>query len=411
MKQHTPQQKIERARMRLVTDFPFFGSVFFRLNVHEDPDCSTAWTDGESMGYNPEWLGKWSIEQIVGVFTHEILHVVCKHHLREELSPIYKDKHRKCNVAMDYAINPVVETTAGMALPDNCLIDMQKWPDELWEDIFNQLPDQPPCPVCNDTGTGPNGESCPCSDGMIGEVRPYKQGKASKAQKDQAANEVDQWVTAAGLKAKNAGRLTGGQEAMIKKILTPTVYWQDELQFICEDITRDDYTWTRPNTRYMGAGCYLPSMHGTRSVDMLFFVDTSGSLDDTMLAQIMAEVRNIIEHFNIRVIVVYWDTKYKGHEIFDPEEVADPSWGLTAKGRGGTSFGDVLDWMDSELDELEVVPEAVIFFSDLECSNYPKDEPELPWLWCQVPDGGRFNDNYLHHLPDWGRHVRIPIGS
>lgn len=423
MKQFTPAQKIEQARLVLVTEFPFYGSVFLRMNIVEDPSCPTAWTDGVSIGYNVEWLGKWTVPQILGVLAHEILHIMLKHHLREKCDSRYTASHNKWNKACDYALNPMVKHTPGMELPDGVMLDEAKYGDSLAEHIFALLPDEPVCPDCGGSGDkgNPQGgkggnppEPCPCHEGMIGEVRPLPgkdgKGNAGHAEKDAASNEIDQWVNAAGLKAHNAGRLGGREQALIKRIMAPVVNWQDELQFICEEITRDDYTWKMPNRRYMQQGVYLPSMYGTRTVDMLFFIDTSGSLDAAQLAQIMAEVRTIISTFHIRVIIVYWDTGFRDIEIFDENDILDPGWGLNVQGRGGTDFTSVLDWMDENLDELEITPEAVVFFTDLECRNYPNHEPDLPWVWAQVPDcSGMFEHRYLQYKPDWGSHVTVPI--
>lgn len=417
MRQFTGPEKIEQARLLLVTEFPFYGSIFLRLNVHEDLTCGTAWTDGEAIGFNPVFMGKHTILQILGVFVHEILHVILKHHLRGDINPAFHENFMKWNKACDYSLNPMIVKTPGMDLPPGCLVDLKKWGDSLAEHIFEQLPDEPKCPKCG--GSGQQGQPqpgqgqgtpCPCQDGMIGEVRPYKDGKANAAERDQAANEVDQWVNAAGMKANNAGRLGGNEKELIKRIVAPVVCWEDELQFICEEITKDDYTWKMPNQRYVQQGVYLPSMYGQRSVDMLFFIDTSGSLSNEQLTQIMAEVRKIISTFHIRVIVVYWDTGFKDIEIFEESDVLDPSWKLNVSGRGGTNFTDVLTWMDNNLHDQDVDPEAVVFFTDLECSNYPNTEPDLPWLWAQVPDyNGNFEHAYLKYKPEWGNHVTIPV--
>jgi predicted metal-dependent peptidase len=143
---------------------------------------------------------------------------------------------------------------------------------------------------------------------------------------------------------------------------------------------------------------------------MIFFVDSSGSLTDRQLEQMMAEIRVIIEQFHIRVIVVYWDTGFKAVEIFDESDVLAPDWGLHVKGGGGTDFTDVLDWMDENLADLDVDPKAVIFFTDMECRRYPVDsEPDLPWIWAHVPSGSNFETGYLQYKPDWGRYIKIPI--
>jgi predicted metal-dependent peptidase len=406
MKIFTRDEKIQNARLALVMEFPFFGSVFFRLNVFEDRSCRTAWVDGVSLGYNPDYLATLSHECIIGLFVHEVLHVVLKHHLREELGPLFKDKHDKFNRAADYALNPMIETTAGMEVGAGWLLDMDKWSDSLTEDIFNQLPDDPSNDKCKGGGAPGTGMPGSMMPGQVGEVRAYKGGKASPAEKAQQADKVDQWVQAAGMKAQGVGRLSTDNQRLIKKVVAPTVYWADELQNLCEEITRDDYTWARPNMRYMDMGVYLPSLHDTAMPDLLFFVDVSGSLNDDQLAQIMAEIRTIISTFNVRVIVVYWNTQYVHHEEFMPEDVLSPDFSLDARGGGGTGFSRCWDWAD---DQEEIDPKGIVFFTDCETDEWPEEEPDCPVIWAQVADGsGSYVTHYIDDMPDYGSHVRIP---
>jgi len=422
MKQWTPEEKIFQARMFLTRELPFFGSIFLRLNIVEDPTCNTAWVDGKTLGYNQDWLGQWEVIMIVGVLVHEVYHVILKHHLRGKLNPKFHEDFNKWNRACDLSLNPMIHKDKRIGLPPGCLYE-DRFKDMLAEHIFEMLDDEekPDCPKCGGSGMDGDGEPCDDCNGTgkqtqpweIGEVRPMPGkdgGKATDAELDHAAQEVDQWISSAQVKANNAGRLPADIKRLVKEITTPTVRWEDELQFLCEEITKDDYTWTKPNTRYMQQGIYLPSLYGERSVDMLFFVDTSGSLSNDQLVQIKTEVRKIISTFHIRVIVVYWDTQFQHIEVFEEHEVLEPTWDLDAKGGGGTDFTNVLDWIDNNLEDQEIDPEAVVFFTDLECTQYPDDEPTLPWMWAQVPDyRGRFDHGYLKYKPEWGTHVQVPV--
>ena len=406
MRIFTPAEKVANARLSLALDYPFYGSIFFRLNIHEDPTCNTAWTDGTSIGYNLTWLSQWNHNQIIGVFCHEILHIIYKHHLREELSPRFKDKHGRFNRAADYALNPSVIREPGMDLPPRCLLDLNMWPDELAEVIFGQLKDDDG----NDSLYGGKGNPNGVGTGtMPGEVRPFKSGKASPAEKAIEGNKVDQWVRAAAMKAQGMGKMDGGTSQLIKKVVTPLVRWEDELQMMVESMCKDDYTWTRPNSRYTQQGMYLPSMHGQEMPDMIFFVDTSGSLNDKQLSQIMAESRRIIDHFKVRVIVVYWDTNYRHHEEFLPEDIMDPSWSLSVKGRGGTGFSKCWEWMDQQ-DEID--PAGIVFFTDCETDEWPKEDPGIPVIWCHVPNSsGRYCEGYVNTMPEYGSRVKVPYIS
>jgi len=401
VKIYTPEEKIQNARLDLVMNFPYFGSIFMRLNVFEDDTCPTAWTDGRSMGYNVDYLASLPHICIIGVFVHECLHVILKHHLRKLENPDFIANHVRWNYAADYALNPIIKNTDGMNIMPTWLYN-EKWNDSLAEHIFYELPEDPADPLYGNA-----------SD-MPGEVRAWPgedgKGKPTDVEIEAEKQEVDRWIKSAEFKAQGAGKLDGNVAQKILKATASTVSWQDELQVLTEDISKTDYTWTRPNVRYMHRGVYLPSMSGRKPVDMLFFVDTSGSLSDDQLSKIMGEVKEIVTQFKVRVIIVYWDTGYRNTEVFEPSDVMDPEWKLNVRGRGGTNFKKCWGWMHDCIDDLEFDPKAIVFFSDLKCSQYPEDDPGLPLLWCQVPDTcNSFHHGYIHYLPEYGKHVHVPV--
>jgi len=386
--------------MDFVLGFPFFGSVFLRLNVIEDDSCKTAWTDGVSLGYNASYLITLEHQEIMGCFAHECLHVMLKHHLRMWEEKRFMDKPKKFNRAADYALNPSIKRTKGLKINPNWLYD-SKWEDSLAEHIFDQLPDDP--------RDGKDGD-------QPGEVRPWPgpdgkgKGKPSEAEIDRAKQTVDQWVRAAAFKAQGAGKMDENTKGMIKNATASTVDWTEELIFLMEEITRDDYSFRRPNPRYMDQAVYMPTLDGRATSDLFFIVDRSGSLSTEQLEKIMGEIRAIITDFNIRVIVMYWNTKYCDHEIFDADDVIDPDWKLSTTSGGGTNFTDIWDQMDVISDEEDIDPRGIILFSDLECRSWPTTQPDHPVIWCHTPDQhGHFNDACLSTMPNYGKRVLIPV--
>jgi hypothetical protein len=59
-------QKLTAARIDLVCDQPFFGSLALSLKLVEDTTCETAWTDGRSLGYNPAFIESWTMIKRLG---------------------------------------------------------------------------------------------------------------------------------------------------------------------------------------------------------------------------------------------------------------------------------------------------------------------------------------------------------
>jgi len=90
MKHTKAMKKLVSARVALVLDSPFFGSLSLRLNMREDLSCPTMYTDGSIIGYNPDVVEKWSPAEIQGVLCHEILHVASGHVWRRDCRDMKK---------------------------------------------------------------------------------------------------------------------------------------------------------------------------------------------------------------------------------------------------------------------------------------------------------------------------------
>jgi len=101
----------------MVLNHPFFASLAMRLTLKEDRTCRTAWTDGKTFGYNPDYINILPQDKLVGLSAHTVMHPACNHHLRR------KDKDPEAwNKACDYVINPIL-LDAGLVLPDGFLWD------------------------------------------------------------------------------------------------------------------------------------------------------------------------------------------------------------------------------------------------------------------------------------------------
>ena len=71
----------------------------------------------------------------------------------------------------------------------------------------------------------------------------------------------------------------------------------------------------------------------------------------------------------------------------------------TGKGRGGTEYRPGFEW----LDEKGIEPGVCLYFTDMECSDYPEVEPRFPTIWCDYGDA----DSPWRHPAPWGEHIRI----
>jgi len=97
---------IRMVKTFITINFSFFSSLLSKLKIKEvnDPRCDTMWTDGHSIGYNPDFVNSLEYGEVVFVIIHEIMHNAQLHFLR------MKDRHPTIwNYAADYAINILID--------------------------------------------------------------------------------------------------------------------------------------------------------------------------------------------------------------------------------------------------------------------------------------------------------------
>ena len=105
---------------------------------------------------------------------------------------------------------------------------------------------------------------------------------------------------------------------------------------------------------------------------MVIAIDTSGSVDDVMLAQSAIVVNEIVDVMKPeRVTVIYCDSRVKGQEVF---ERGDPVT-LKLVGGGGTRFQPVFDAVRDSGED----PVCLVYLTDLD--GRAAEEPHYPVLW------------------------------
>ncbi len=353
---------VQRARTTMLIDMPFFGVLALQLSVLEDPSCKTAWTNGQSMGFNPSFVASLSQDELIALIAHEVMHCACGHPWRES-----GRQHRKWNEAADYAINPILRD-AGLKLPQGALLDAQ-YHGKSAEWIYDRLPDTPDDGQGDPTGQG---ELRPSPDGAPGS------GDAPDQQAPMPESDWQQLTKQALQAAKSQGKLPGSMLRDIEQASKPIVDWRSLLRRYMQDITTSDYSWSQPNRRYLTSGLYLPSLRSHACGKIAIAVDTSGSIDAITLAQFAGEMQSIIDDMSpSSVDVLYCDAKVHRVDTFERGEQLD----MHAAGGGGTSFAPVFAHYDKPDTEPPVV---LVYFTDM-MGSFP-DASDYPVIWASTSD-------------------------
>jgi predicted metal-dependent peptidase len=409
MEDKRAKNRLLRARADMVLNHPFFASLAMRLTLKEDRGCRTAWTDGRVFGYNPDYINILPREKLVGLSAHTVMHPACNHHLRR------KDKDTAAwNKACDYVINPIL-LAAGLVLPDGFLWD-EAYVGKTAEQVYSRLiegqgqedstdgqsnevdpsaqkesrddeqkEEEKQSPAVDDPEDGVEKEPDPDEDtdpGGTGEVR---DGTAPKTktflEQDDPDTDWDQALIQAASNARSMGKLPKGVEILVKERFSPTLPWSSLLSRFIQQSARHDYTWTRPNRRYIHQDLYFPSLVSDQLPQIVVAVDTSGSIKPFELERFSAELQAILSMNPSLIHLVYADMAITGYEVIYPQGL---DLSFEPKGGGGTDFSVVFNFVETQ----GIAPLCLLFFTDMECKRFASFTPAYPVLWIRIGNGG-----------------------
>jgi len=383
----TAKDKLIKARTVLVLDEPFFGALALRLILKEDPSCKTLWTDGSSLGFNPDFVESLSMDSLEGCVCHEIMHCVLAHHTRRD-----NREKGKWNVAADYTVNDIIRKD--FSLPEGHLFD-PAFSGFSVEQVYSKLPaESKQDEKGSQAGDGVKGKG-DSDPGGCGEIRDANSSAGNKvpSEADLTRSEA-KWKVAtaqAVQQAKAFGKLPAGLNRCVDEIINPKVGWHSILQQFMDTVVKSDYSWVHPNRRHIHAGIYLPSCRNLEMGTIVLAVDTSGSVSKRALEQVAAELSGILDVVKTDCHVVYCDSEIQNTEYF---KSGDLILKLNAKGGGGTSFKPVFEWIEKE----DIRPACLLYFTDL-AGSFPEDEADYPVLWV--------TDRHFHKSPPFGEVLEV----
>ncbi len=413
------------ARMRILCNHGFYGLLLMHMIYSIDEGCETAYTDGERIAFSPTFLEELSDKELDFVMMHEILHVVLQHCLRGE----DKDNERY-NIAADIVINSTImhenDDKASSITLSKYGESMHIAPDGkegylyTAEEVYEMLQSKQ-----KDSNSG-NEKSKKA--GNVGS----KKGRAGKVQQSRKIMDKpvakrwddhsqwgkfeedsklrDVWVKnfaecceAINVrdKSNNRGTLPMFAQRMLEKLKEPQTDWRTILNdFIQEEIC--DYSFSPPDRRFQDSPFFLPDFNemgkNDNVSDILFFIDTSGSISDNDMTTAFSEIKGAIDQY---------DGKLKGWlgffdaAIIEPKPFSSFEEFIVIKpaGGGGTDFQIIFEYVDQHMKEKE--PNCIIILTD-GYAPFPKEElaNDIPVLWL-------INNHDV--TPPWGKVARFTV--
>jgi len=229
-------------------------------------------------------------------------------------------------------------------------------------------------------------EEDPGGASQWGEVEPS--GLTEDEEEEAAANMKQLLVTAMNA-AQSQGQGSAAIQAMIKELIEPKIPWREVLERFIAEVSNNDYTWTKPSPRYIPAGLYLPKLESLEIGKVVFIIDTSGSVNETILQTFASELREASSIFKFPVTVIHADDRVELVEELEPEGTINPV------GRGGTDFAPAINYVAENIPEAK----AIIYLTDGWCWSFAP-EPDCPVLWVKY-------GSYRSFQPPYGEVINI----
>ena len=390
-------QRLLLSRMRILCNHGFYGLLLMHMRYAVDETEETAFTDGERIVFGTDFLDNLSDSELDFIMMHEIMHVVLQHCFRGNDCDDYM-----FNTACDIVVN------SNLLLENNMLtssITLDKYGESMHltpdgkegyeftaEQIYGMLL------LVN----GVSDKEKESGDGSVqwDDHSHWGEGENSELMRDTWAKRAQDAAKAIEIRdpSNTRGTLPLFAQRLLGELNKPQTDWRTILnEFVQEEVV--DYSFFPPDRRFDDGDFFLPDFNEKDdSVEnILFMIDTSGSMSDNMLTAAYSEIQGAINQF---------DGKLKGWlgffdaDVVEPEPFAseDEFKIIRPKGGGGTDFGVIFDYVR---EKMTTPPASIIILTD-GYAPFPQKNAAMgiPTLWLIN------NDDVT---PPWGKIARIKV--
>lgn len=373
---HPAVEGLSRAKIKLMLmpQCAFYTTLILQAPVHwiSADELETAATDGINLFFNPEFFLGLDPDQRIFLILHEVMHNVYDHLTRVG----FRDP-TTWNEAGDFVINDEL-IQRNFKMPPVGLHDTQyrgMSTDEVYSILIDKKnkggsnqptpwPDLMPPPPSNGSGDPSQGQP-----GMGGVQQP------TPAEIDEnTKNTVTAAVQASKMAKEKPGAIPGNIERDLDKLLHPKLPWDKILARFLFAMGRDDYSWRKPNRRYISQGLIMPSQYSETMDCIAFAIDTSGSVSDDDFNRFISEIGYVFKRHNPKEIeIMQFDGVLQSHDrVCSPQDFMK----LKFKGGGGTRIEPVLEaYVKSK-------SKALIILTDGYLHQDIKYDPKKPVVWC-----------------------------
>ncbi|WP_406459122.1 VWA-like domain-containing protein [Streptomyces sp. NBC_00876] len=288
-------EKLLAARLHAVKVRPYLASALFALHVVEDRSVPTMAVDAHWRCYvSPGFVARTPVEELAGVWVHEVSHLLRDHHGRGERYARECEEHGpgarlRRNIAADFEINDDIYGD-GLPLPAGAVLpSLLRLPDGLLMEEYLRTASM----------SGLTGELAwlDCGSGADGQVRPWELGPDGAHGLSKQQRDAVRFRVAEGIRGR-PGDAPEGWRRWADEAFHPPQPWRRLLGAAIRSAASapgvgEDHSYRRPSRRSASVpGVLLPGLRRTPP-RVCVVIDTSGSVSDAELGSALLEVAAI----------------------------------------------------------------------------------------------------------------------
>lgn len=336
MSDMTPERQFKAATIRMLRSDPFYATLLMNQElVWDRPDVPTLATNGEQLFVNGAFFASLSHPTQVDAIKHELLHNVLLHVNSQRFPTQIYRQAKRLNEAMDHIVNNMLDDE-GSKIPPTWFCD-PKYKGWTVEKVYRDLPDQDDD---DDDGSSGGGGSSDQPGGLGNDVMPSQNPDKATAK---AQRDIAQATAVAKAQGKLPGKLV---RDMVFEVLNPVVPWEHTLADWMNSPSRNDYSLSRPNRRFIARGLRLPGMYSPTGTmrELAVVLDISCSISFEERKRYLTEVMNAAESCEPSLLhVALVDTQVQAQRTMTPPLSTEDLAFLNQRG-GGTDMVAGLDW-------------------------------------------------------------------
>lgn len=384
-------EKLSHSRLRLLINQGFYGNLLMHMELDIDEEIDEVSVARNKICFNPTYLMSLQNKELDLILMHEVMHLSLKHNLKRRM---FEDKER-FDLACDLVVN------------SNILKSFHNIEDKikLFEKSLPHL-----IPIKNEEAYHYSIEQVyefieeyDIKASNIGGRFDDHSGWEQETSEDIGYSEWDQYtIESAEMvfirnSGKDCGDIPGYALRKLNELKKPQTDWRVLLNnFIQEEV--NDYSFTPPDKRFDDYDFFLPDLNDTGETikDVLFMVDTSGSMSDDDLTDAYSEIKGAIDQFNGKLegYLGFFDCSIVEPVPFkDVEDIVD----IRPIGGGGTDFSIIFKYIRDKMKDKEI--SSIVILTD-GYAPWPSiiNSEDIPVIWLI---------NNKEQTPPWGKVARL----